>query len=105
MRKKKLTRQQYKRNLRFRLWIKNPHCYWCGKKTILPPPGRIRNHSQYPDNETSIEHLNNRLDENRKSPNNTYEQRIVIACRECNWVRGKEREIGYIEFQQFCGAL
>lgn len=60
-----------------RLFIANPHCYYCGKLTVLD--GDLKNPLR-----ATREHLFPKLHPRRTEPNTTNEQRIVLACNACN---------------------
>ncbi len=76
--------------LRKRMWNRDPHCYWCGCKTIfihrkgnkmVPPPEM---------NEATVEHYFSRYSPSRgKCP---HIQRNVLACWKCNNERGRREQ-------------
>lgn len=82
------------REVRERLWKKDPHCRYCGVITVLPSSpllkrgkdGKLRH---YPDNMATIDHLRSRLDPERQ---NHYpsERRYILACWKCNNERSKK---------------
>jgi hypothetical protein len=80
---------------RARMWHKDPHCYWCRKRTRLVNPENGVN----PPDMATIDHLYSRLDENRQKANHgiikrDYKGRQIIvrhvlACFTCNQERGR----------------
>jgi len=71
-----------------KLWTEDPHCYYCKRKTVIvlmaPEERMPRRFSNYPLRAT-LEHLRSRLNPSRQEPiSNGNEQRIVLACNECN---------------------
>lgn len=70
------------RRRRNHLYTRDPHCFWCGCLTILPPRPAPPNW-RGPDNEASIDHLYERNHPWRHKTTKTY-QRYVLACRSCN---------------------
>jgi hypothetical protein len=80
--KKRLGKSSWKR---FKLWQKDPDCFYCGVETVFynPFPGKAD-----PDNLATVEHLNSKLSERRNTPNHNGERRVVLACRKCNHSRG-----------------
>lgn len=80
------------RKRREKLWKeKKGKCYWCGVETDLPPRGV--SHIRLPAITATIDHLRTRFDSSRQSPNNSNEERLVLACLECNAIRGRLNEI------------
>lgn len=80
---------------RERLWIENDGiCKYCGIKTILPEQNNL---NYLPKNLATVDHLINKLEEKRQVPNHSNEIRSVLACRECNFIRGKLDEFRLIE--------
>lgn len=63
---------------REKMWRRNPHCYYCGVKTVLP-----NGKSPRAMNEATIDHLRPRHHPARHEPANG-EFRRVLACWECN---------------------
>jgi hypothetical protein len=75
------------RKRREKLWVKeNGKCYWCGCLTILPDRGE--HFPIAPDNLATIDHLRSRLQQSRQEPNHGVEERTVLACFQCNHLRG-----------------
>lgn len=75
------------RKRRDKLWdAKNGKCFWCGISTILPPRNA---RSGFKANYATLDHLRTRLDPNRRDPNNNNEERSVLACLNCNCLRGR----------------
>lgn len=71
-----------------RLWMEDPHCHYCKRKTVLvlmaPEERMPRRFSNYPLRAT-LEHLRSRLHPDRHEPiQQDGERRIVLACNECN---------------------
>lgn len=91
------------RKRRQSLWIKsNKKCYWCGCDTVFPNPGA--DNSPKANNLATIEHLRSRFREDRYEPNHTNEQRLVLACLECNNLRSKlETKVEFdLTVNEFC---
>lgn len=63
------------------MWRRNPHCYYCGVKTILP---LANGKSPRAPNEATIDHLRPRHHPGRLEPIQRGELRRVLACWECN---------------------
>ena len=89
------------RKRKLRLYWRNPHCHWCGTKTI------IHKHKQckaIPDNAATVDHLYTRFDYMRgKSPPGV--EATVLACNKCNFERGKARMLaeGLAALQKYSG--
>lgn len=64
------------------LWLKNPYCHWCGKRTRLV---FLKRGQTMPDDGATVDHVFNRLDPTRLSNQST-----VLACHKCNQDRGRE---------------
>lgn len=66
---------------RLAIWKYDPHCYWCGVKTILPSK-----HWKGPtaSNVATIDHLRPRHHPGRLEPCNGREFRRVLSCFKCN---------------------
>ncbi len=76
------------RKRRERLWTENEgKCYWCGILTILPLRGTTK--TSHRDDLATLDHLRTRLDGNRQEPNDSNEERTVLACWKCNGIRGQ----------------
>lgn len=74
------------RNIRLRMWRKNPHCYYCGIKTIWVE----RSGGTALPHEATIEHLRSRLNPTRTEPCvDNKDRRITIACYKCNHERAE----------------
>ena len=69
------------RKQRRALWLKDPHCYWCGVRTFLP--SRVGK-SPKAKNEATIDHLRPRHHPGRLEPAKNQEVRRVLSCWECN---------------------
>lgn len=70
------------------LWIRNNgECYYCGTHTVLP--NALISKSP-PPNMATLDHIRSRLGTNkdRNEPNNNNEERTVLACWQCNLIRG-----------------
>ena len=83
---RKRENHRSKRELRFKLFNENPHCYWCGHLVINIV---VQDRISPPWNMATLDHLFDRFDiENRykEYPNN--EDR-VLACFKCNTERQK----------------
>lgn len=75
------------RELRLQLWNENPHCYWCGKETLLIDLNNKRVKKQQWKDAATLDHLYTKYElDKRKSEGNP----IVLACQECNHRRGAE---------------
>ena len=76
------------RKRREKLWTEvEGKCYWCGVDTVMPERGK---HNAKPfDNLATVDHLRSRLHNNlRQEPNDSNEERTVLACWKCNNIRG-----------------
>lgn len=65
------------------LWNRDPHCYWCGKVTVLSPSGETLNKR---DDIATFDHLFPRGDAKRDGE---FKQVGVLCCRKCNNARNK----------------
>lgn len=76
------------KQLRERLWRKDPRCHWCGVETILPigDPRSFQSHT------ATIDHLRSKFDGDRTVPNMEYERRRVLACLKCNGERSAKEQ-------------
>ena len=80
----------------FNLWQQNNCCHWCHEPTVLV--FRSEKHQTGTDkipfrkDEAALDHLYPRFHPKRQIPNTRNEQRIVLACWECNHERGKQQE-------------
>src|SRR5260370_34398570 len=70
---KKENRLSY-RNLRLRLFDKDPKCYWCKRQTLLT--------NRRGPEQATIDHLFSRIDKRRET-----DQSKVLACYNCNHTR------------------
>lgn len=62
---------------RQRLFRHNPHCFWCGKLTMLSVEVRLKHDT------ATVDHLYSRLHPNRKVARQG-RGRLVLACNQCN---------------------
>lgn len=74
---------------RLKLWQRNPHCHWCGRKTVYIQRRQGGPKVAYSDDEATLDHLNSRLSGNRKQTNTVT---TVLACRACNHRRAAFEE-------------
>lgn len=74
--------QRHKRR-RHNLFLKDPHCHWCGCEVVLSEPP----HSPYPDNQATLDHLQTKFAGRRYVRNR---EMTVLACLKCNGRRGRE---------------
>lgn len=76
-----------------KLWINDPHCYWCGVETINPigPQNGVLTADS-----ATIDHIYSRLDPRRREPHHYGETRTVLSCYACNHERGREQNEGSI---------
>ena len=82
------------------LWKQNPHCHWCGRKTIPPEEVTVKlvkhgavfaKEIRYEPLMATLDHLNSRFVELLGEPlAGNIRDTTVLACRECNNKRGKE---------------
>jgi hypothetical protein len=77
-----------KKKRRLELFEKDPHCHWCGREVVLVH--QMRGGATLP-NQATLEHLFDRLNPLRFDIRYAGE-RYVLACYECNWRRGLERQ-------------
>lgn len=79
------------------LWERDPHCHWCGTKTVW----RERKGLFHDPRLATVDHLRSRLSRDRWQENRKGHERTVLACRRCNEERGavQERELGVRELQ------
>lgn len=86
-----------KRKRRENLWInEDGKCYWCGRETFLPPKGDPKALPS-PDWAT-VDHIRTRLDKNRRDQNIENAPRTVLACWECNNLRGRLHQLAIQEY-------
>lgn len=79
------------RKQRERLWRTNPHCYYCGNLTELPP--HMQHLKNQKDHYATIEHIYSKYNPLRRTPNTTMEQRHVLACYKCNQEKARQDEL------------
>jgi hypothetical protein len=98
---KKISRRYKKRA---KLWNLNPHCHWCGRLTILTPPGwdGNKNPADHPDLAT-IDHLYSRFNLLRWKPTGN-DIRQVLACNKCNNSRANKEEASLSKHERFLRA-
>lgn len=77
------------RKIRQRLFLENPHCYWCGCKTVwyTGTGGHDR-----PANAATLDHLIPRTDPLRHVLPFYPQELLVLCCNKCNNERGKREE-------------
>lgn len=76
------------RKRREALWIQfDKKCYWCGVETIFPESGNAK--GPQVGNMATVEHLRSKFTRERYEPNHSNEQRLVLACLQCNGLRAK----------------
>lgn len=98
---KKLNKNQIFRKQRYRGWLKNPHCYWCGVEMIYID--NIQEFEKTPeylilrDKMVTIDHLYSRLEPEKR---HSKESKTVLACWKCNNKRGKEDEAKFLTLQE-----
>src|ERR1035437_6915931 len=69
-----------------KLWTEvNGKCYWCGRDTKKGERGKQVDITDL----ATVDHLRTRLHQDeRKAPNLNNEERTVLACWQCNQIRG-----------------
>lgn len=77
------------RRLRERLWLENPHCHYCGCKTVwyTGSGGADR-----PNNAATLDHVIPRTNPLRHSLPFYPKELLVLCCNKCNNERGKRDE-------------
>ena len=85
---------------RLTLYKRNPHCHWCGTKTVLPPPGPPPTSKPMPPNMATIDHLRDKYHPKRHERPRPGEERTVLACNRCNGIRNTERQAECIELHR-----
>ena len=76
------------RKIRQRLWKKDPHCHYCGCKTIwLEQAGGNR-----PPNAATLDHIIPRTNPLRHTLPFYPQELLVLCCNKCNNDRGKRDE-------------
>jgi len=84
--KQALHNNEYVRYMKLKLWVKDPHCHYCGIETILShdmPQG-----VSYLPNMATIDHVYSRLNPLRQ----TQRQKLVLSCNLCNNYRARLEE-------------
>jgi hypothetical protein len=77
------------RRRRIALWhAQEGKCYWCHCDTVLVEP--VAKRKEQPHNMATLDHLRSRFDPTRREKPKRGEQRLVMACQECNHRRGAE---------------
>lgn len=79
-----LHESQYMKLLKFKLWIKDPHCVYCGVETILPDDCNEKG-KPAPPNMATIDHKYSKLNPLR----NVVKQEYLLCCNLCNNYRGQ----------------
>ena len=69
---------------KLKLWRRDPHCHWCGVRTVLPTDNSGRQFATL----ATLDHLDNRLSKDRVK-NKHHTERTVLACAACNSERGR----------------
>lgn len=59
------------------LFARNPHCFWCGKLTVLDMTSKLKHDS------ATVDHLYSRLHPERYAPRRRAAT-TVLACNQCN---------------------
>src|ERR1035437_7039786 len=76
------------RKRREALWLQSQKkCFWCGCNTVFPESGQDNEPKAH--NLATVEHLRSKFRDDRYAPNHNNEQRLVLACLECNSLRAK----------------
>lgn len=83
----KLGRTERERRQKCRLFAEQRGlCFYCNKHMMLT----FQHLKQQPENLATLEHMDSKWSQERgKHPG---EQRHVLACRKCNWTRGRLEE-------------
>jgi 5-methylcytosine-specific restriction endonuclease McrA len=67
--------------LKVKYWHKDPHCYWCARKTqIYFPPNGV----SVPSDMATIDHLTS-----RNMGRHGFRGKTVLSCENCNRARGE----------------
>ena len=87
----KLNHSAVLKKQRFKLWLEDRKCCYCGKITVFFNRCGNNSNSEFRPltNEATIEHIYDRTSKKRKTANKNNEKRHYIACYECNYERGK----------------
>lgn len=72
------------RLLRYKLWVQNPNCIYCGIETILPEDCNEKG-KPAPPHMATIDHKYSRLNPLR----NVVKQEYLLCCNLCNNYRGR----------------
>lgn len=77
------------RTLKLKLFEDNPHCFHCGKPTILTniTSGKL------PPNAATIDHIISRYNPNRWVKKKQGQRRKVLACFKCNQERSMQETL------------
>jgi hypothetical protein len=73
------------RKRKLNLWKKDPHCVWCGEKTILHTH---RQRKKLPWNMATVDHIITRNIPLRGK----VKGRTVLSCNRCNFLRNRIEE-------------
>jgi hypothetical protein len=96
-RKKKFGGKEKLRRRRLKLFKENPHCFWCGRKTIY---ARVKDGDKQPPNLATIDHLVHRLDPDRAEKLLKPGPKTVLACEQCNFRRGTGDERHFLSLNK-----
>ena len=78
------------RRIRQRLWLKDPHCHYCGCHTVwYTGSGGV----DRPPNAATLDHIIPRTDPIRHILPYYPQELLVLCCNKCNNVRGKRDEM------------
>ena len=72
-------------------------CYWCGGLTRLPHECNLQDGEPNPQDMATIDHLDHKMSGDRGKYGHVILERTVLACRECNGIRGRLDEDRYRE--------
>lgn len=92
MNKNKLARKresQYIRNLRFKMWVKDPFCKYCGVETIQYDSDLIKKGEPVPPHVATIDHKYSRYNPERDRADQEY----ILCCNLCNNYRAQLEEM------------
>lgn len=73
---------------KYKLWAENPHCYWCGRLTIIV---KLKPFEKSPPNLATVDHIRSRLNPERGSDKKV---NTVLSCFECNGRRAEKETEG-----------
>lgn len=82
-----LHENQYLKLLRYKLWVKNPHCVYCGVETVMPLDIIEMGLDSAP-NMATIDHEYSKLNPLRYSA----QQKYYLCCNLCNGYRAQLEE-------------